>query len=310
MSERISKEAWINKLCLDNEVINTRLLSKEQVYEWMELFNKEFGVYIERETFHRYLRNGKAYTREQLGLDEAPKAKNIKIIPPTKNVGNVLIIGDLHEPFTREGYREFCIEMKNKHNCETIVFIGDILDGHYTSFHGTDPDSPYSGIGELEAAKKNIKKWHDAFPGAFVTLGNHDSHANRKAFSSGISSTWIKSIGEILDTPSWTYSDEFTFDNVKYCHGIGRQADSRVKEDMLSCTQGHFHSKSYIKHFVGTHKRLFALQLGCGIDDKSFAFAYGKHFSKSHINVGIVKDNGTLPIIEYMNLDRDYTEGE
>jgi predicted phosphodiesterase len=306
--KEISKQEWVNNICLTNEVINTRTLAKDQIQEWMLDFNKAFNTYVETETFKRYLRSGKDYVREELGLSTTQtRETNVRILPPTKNVGNVLVIGDLHEPFTRVGYREFCLEMKKKHNCQTVVFIGDILDGHYTSFHGTDPDSPYSGIGELQIAKANIDKWHKSFPNAYVTLGNHDSHANRKAFANGISSTWIKSIGDILETSTWTYSDEFTFDDVKYCHGVGRQAESRVKEDMISGVQGHFHSKSYIRNFVGTHKRLFALQIGCGIDDKSFAFAYGKHFSKCHINVGIVKENGTLPIIEYMDLNRDYT---
>lgn len=300
------RQEWVSNLCLENEVINTKNLDKTKREQWLKEFNREFETDLELETFNRYLREGREFTREKLGLSTKEEV-SMSIIPPTKNVGNVLVIGDLHQPFTRKGYREFCLEMKEKHNCETVVFIGDIVDGHYTSFHGTDPDSPYSGVGELEASKRAVKAWYEAFPKAFVTLGNHDSHANRKAFASGISSQWIKSVSEILETPNWVYSDEFTFDDVKYCHGIGRQADSRVKEDMLSCCQGHFHSKSYIRHFVGTHKRLFACQIGCGIDDKSFAFAYGKHFAKSHINVGIIKDSGTLPIIEYMDLTRDYT---
>lgn len=298
---------WVNDLCLQNEIINTRNLDVKKKEQWLQEFISEFDNNISLETFNRYLREGKEYVREKLGLSKQ-ETTPIKIIPPTKNVGNVLVIGDLHEPFCRKGYREFCYEMKKKHNCETIVFIGDILDQHFQSFHLTDPDTPYGAGTEFEKAKEEIQKWYQLFPKAFITIGNHDALSNRKAFASGVSKRWIKTLPEMLDTPNWAYSDEFTFDDVKYCHGIGRQADSRVKEDMLSCVQGHFHSKSYITHFVGTHKRLFACQIGCGIDDKSFAFAYGKHFSKSHINCAVIKDNGTLPIIEYMDLNKDYTK--
>jgi hypothetical protein len=51
---------------------------------------------------------------------------------------------------------------------------------------------------------------------------------------------------------------------------------------------------------AGKTNRLFAMQLGCGVDDKSYAMAYGRFFDKMHINCGVVLDNGKLPIIEYM----------
>ena len=47
---------------------------------------------------------------------------------------NILVIGDLHLPFLREGYLEFCREMKEKHKCNKIIQIGDILDFHYSSY--------------------------------------------------------------------------------------------------------------------------------------------------------------------------------
>ncbi len=69
--------------------------------------------------------------------------------------------------------------------------------------------------------------------------------------------------------------------------------------DLTSVVQGHYHSQSYIQFIQGTNNRIFAMQLGCGIDDKSYAFAYGKHFNKLHINCGVVID-GELPILEYI----------
>ena len=57
-----------------------------------------------------------------------------------KIVNNILVVGDLHEPFTRKGYLEFCKSIYYKYNCNEVVFIGDIIDNHYSSFHDTDPD--------------------------------------------------------------------------------------------------------------------------------------------------------------------------
>jgi hypothetical protein len=57
-----------------------------------------------------------------------------------------------------------------------------------------------------------------------------------------------------------------------------------------------------VEYFVGLKTKLFALQVGCGIDVKSYAFAYGKHFKKPIIGAAVVLNNGKLPIIELMDL--------
>jgi len=213
----------------------------------------------------------------------------------------VLFIGDLHEPFTRDGYLQFCKDIYDKHMLKEVIFAGDAIDGHFSSFHETDPDGHSAGE-ELRLAKKNIAKWHEAFPNAKVCLGNHDLLGDRKAFNAGLSKHWIKSVGEVLETPTWEYADSFVVDNVLYCHGIGRQARQRAQQDLMSVCQGHWHSKSYVEHFVGKSSKIFALQVGCGLDDKSYAAAYGKHFAKMHINVGVIKDKGSLAFLEYMDL--------
>ena len=35
---------------------------------------------------------------------------------------NVLVIGDIHEPFTLDGYLKFCLEQYHKHECSTCKF--------------------------------------------------------------------------------------------------------------------------------------------------------------------------------------------
>lgn len=214
---------------------------------------------------------------------------------------NILIIGDLHAPFIREGYLDFCKNIYTKYKCNEVIFIGDIIDNHYSSFHATDPDG-YNAYSELILAKNQITKWYEAFPYAKVCIGNHDLIPNRKAFNSGLSTKWIKSISEVLDTPNWKYSEEFVINDVLYTHGIGRKAINRMQYDLTSVVQGHYHSESYINYLVGKSRKTFAMQVGCGVNDKSYAMAYGKYFNKMHINCGVVLDNGKLPILEYMDL--------
>lgn len=219
---------------------------------------------------------------------------------PTEE-NRVLVIGDLHEPFALDGYLEFCVEIKNKYQCNKIVFIGDVMDSHASSFHESDSDGDSAGL-ELDKARERLARWYKAFPIASVCVGNHDLIPFRKAQTLGLSSQWVRPFQDVFNTPNWTYAEDFVIDNVLYTHGIGRKARQRAKNDMMSTSQGHYHSESYIEHFVGLSDHIWAMQVGCGINRKSYAMAYGKHFDKPHINCGVVLENGTLPILEYMNL--------
>ena len=218
-----------------------------------------------------------------------------------RNNTRILVIGDLHAPFTREGYFEFCQSIYEKYNCNSAVFIGDLIDNHFSSFHDTDPDG-HGAAEELRLAKQQIQQWYRTFPSAKVCIGNHDLIPIRKAFNSGLSKLWIKSIAEVLDTPNWEFEEEFYINEVLYTHGTARKANKRMHADLISVVQGHYHSESYIEYSVGKFKKMFAMQVGCGVDDRSYAMAYGRHFDKMHINCGVVLENGTLPILEYMKL--------
>ena len=217
--------------------------------------------------------------------------------------GNVLVIGDLHAPFTINGYLEFCKDMHSKYNCNEVVFIGDILDNHFSSYHESDPDGHSAGE-ELYRAKRQIKLWYNAFPKAKVCIGNHDALPNRKAMTAGVSKYWIKGVGEVLDTPKWEYAERFVIDDVQYVHGTGQKCRNRTKGDLMSTVQGHYHSESYIENLCGIKYKVFAMQIGCGIDVSSYAMAYGRHFPKPHINCGVVLDGGSLPIIEMMDFEK------
>ena len=213
----------------------------------------------------------------------------------------ILVVGDLHAPFTREGYLEFCQEIYRKYNCNEVIFIGDLIDCHFSSFWNSDPDG-HGAAEELRLAKQQIQTWYRVFPKASVCIGNHDLIPIRKAFNAGLSKLWIKPISEVLSTPNWIYEEEFYIDEVLYTHGTARKANKRMHADLISVVQGHYHSESYIEYSVGKFKKMFAMQIGCGVDDKSYAMAYGRHFDKMHINCGVVLENGTLPILEYMKL--------
>lgn len=198
----------------------------------------------------------------------------------------ILVIGDLHEPFCLDGYLEFCKETYAKWNCNQVLFIGDIIDNHYSSYHEADPDG-MGGGSELALAIKRVQKWYTAFPDADVCIGNHDRIIMRKAFSSAIPKEWIKSYNDVLGV-KWNWVESVSYDNVLYEHGEGGQAKTKAKNNMMSSVCGHTHTEAYVHYFVGKKYRVFGMQVGCGVDANSYAAAYAKNFKKQAIGCGII----------------------
>ncbi len=218
---------------------------------------------------------------------------------------NVLVVGDLHSPFIRKGYLEHCLKIREQYQCNEVVFIGDVVDNHYSSYHDADPDGFGAGE-ELDRAISHLQEWHQHFPKAKVCIGNHDAIICRKAFSSGISNRWIKDYDDVLGTPGWDFQNQHEIDGVIYTHGTGssgKGATKRVREWQCSIVQGHIHTEAYVDWYCNKEYRLFAMQIGCGVDDRSYAMAYARNFTKKYIvSCGVVLNNGTLPIVLPMDI--------
>lgn len=265
-----------------------------------------------------YLKKGKKYLSEifKLNEEECKKAlaevrrefsnkdgnlkKDKKLVKLPKRIlpnpfhsgdeNNILVIGDLHEPFCLKGYLEFCREIQEKYNCGTIIFIGDIIDNHYSSYHETDPDG-FSAGEELNRAIHKISEWYKVFPKASVIIGNHDRMAHRKAYSAGVSKKWVRSYNEVLNTPNWKFVEFMEINNVNYNHGEGGTAKTKMKNELQSQVQGHYHPQFYIEYAVGPTARIFGVQVGCGVDREAYAMAYGKNFKKPIIGCATVINN-------------------
>ena len=206
----------------------------------------------------------------------------------TKDETRTLVIGDLHEPFCLDGYLKFCKETYKKYNCNNAVFIGDVIDNHYSSYHETDADG-MGGKYELDDAVKRLSKWYKAFPNAYVTLGNHDRIIVRKAQTSNIPSKWIKEFKEVLETPNWNFVTEVYFDGVRYVHGDkSGKPNMATKRDMVSTVSGHYHTDMYVEWMFGKTRAIFGMAVGCGIDSTSYAMGYMQGGKKEAIGCGVV----------------------
>ena len=216
-------------------------------------------------------------------------------------VNNVLVIGDLHEPFCLDKYLEFCVSKYEQFDCTEVVFIGDVIDNHYSSYHETNADG-MGGADELELAVERIARWYKEFTKATVIIGNHDRMIFRKGQTSAIPSKWIKSYKEVLEVPNWNFVERYVKDGVQYLHGEGGTARTKCRADMLYTVQGHLHTQCYTEHYVGKRFRVFGTQVGSGINHKSYAMAYAKYGKKPAIGCGVVLNNGKLPINLLMEL--------
>lgn len=224
----------------------------------------------------------------------------------TKAIGkfdpdNILVIGDLHEPFCLPEYLGFCKDIQEEYDCGTVIFIGDVIDNHYSSYHETDPDG-YSAGEELDRAIDKIANWYKSFPSAYVIIGNHDRLVYRKAQSSGVSKRWIREFDEVLGTPGWEFLEEITINGICYNHGEGGTARTRMKNEMQSQVQGHTHSQFYLEYNVSPVQKIFGMQVGCGIDRKAFAMAYGKYHKKPVLGCATITGKYSVPHLHPMEL--------
>lgn len=211
------------------------------------------------------------------------------------NPDNILVIGDLHAPFTLPKYLKFCREQQEIYDCGTVIFIGDCIDNCYSSFHDADPDGHGAGA-ELDLAIDMLKDWYHTFPKATVIIGNHDRIVHRKAFSSGVSKRWVREYKEVLGTEGWDFVENIEIFGINFNHGEGGTARNRIKTELQSQVQGHLHTQLYTDYLVGANFIVWGMQVGCGIDCKSYAMAYAKNFKKPAIGCGVVLNKGTLPI--------------
>lgn len=210
---------------------------------------------------------------------------------------NTLVIGDTHEPFTIKGYLEFCREIADRCKCGRVVHIGDLVDNHSISYHEHDPDGK-SPKEEFKEARRKLKAWFKAFPNLYLCRGNHDALVDRKGKTSGLPSEVFKPFRQIWELPKgWVDDWQFEFNNVLYTHGTGYSGKhSHVQvayDNRMSAVIGHIHSVGAVQYIDTCKTPIFGMNVGCGIDRRAYAFAYGKDFKfKPIIGCGVVTDNG------------------
>lgn len=218
---------------------------------------------------------------------------NVKVKPtlftPKKKGWNILAIPDLHAPFIHKDALKFIQTTYVENDIDEVVFLGDIIDNHYSSFHDADPDGMSAGK-EIKEARRQLKAWKNAFPFAKVMIGNHDAIPARRAFNAGLSKHWIKGIDELYDLDGWDFVQNYTVGRNFFTHGLGMNVMTRSRQLGLNVIQGHLHSKFSCMLMAIHPKPTFAVQAGCLVDHKAYAFAYGKDGPPQVNGCVVIKD--------------------
>ena len=208
----------------------------------------------------------------------------------------VLCVGDLHCPVERKGYLQFCKDLYKEWDCDTTVFIGDLIDWSAISFHLANPDG-HSPNDEYKMAYKAIQKWYKTFSAnTIVIIGNHDARPRRVAESVNIPAKFIRDYADLWKTPKWSWVQSTIIDNVFYCHGHGKgggktPAWNLAQKMGMSVCLGHYHSRGSINWSANPLRRWFGMDVGCGLNDKAYAFAYAKEQPlRSILSAGIILD--------------------
>jgi len=212
----------------------------------------------------------------------------------------VLVIGDTHLPYEKEGYLEFCKQQYDVWGCNQVVHIGDLIDSHATSHHPSDPNT-WSPGNELEQSILKLKSWYKVFPHMKVAIGNHDLRAYKLSSEIGVASKWIRGYAEVLEVPNWDFQDSFLINGITYIHGTGTSGSTAAYKRMLnlggSVVMGHLHSEASIMYHKMPNETIFGMVVGCGVDINSAGMAYARNFpKKSIISCAVVLDKQPILI--------------
>jgi len=225
----------------------------------------------------------------------------------SKIAKSLLVISDMHHPYSHPDTLPFLTALKNKYKFDKVVCIGDEIDNHAISFHDSNPDLPSAGD-ELKKAIASLKPLYKLFPDVTVVESNHGSLVYRKALANGLPQAVFRSYNEILQAPKgWKWVFDTIVDTelgpIYLCHGKTGAAGKLASQYGMSSIQGHFHEKAQITYISTPEKLMFDAHTGCLADDKSLALGYNKVNPKRPIVSVIIVIRG-IPQIVPMVLNR------
>lgn len=219
----------------------------------------------------------------------------------------ILCISDLHTPYQHPDAVAFLSAIKSKYKPTRVILSGDESDYHNISFHDSDPDLDSAGT-ELQKSIQALKPLYKMFPKAEVLESNHGSLVFRKAIAHGLSKSFFKSPGQILEAPkTWTWHFDITVklpDGTQcyFHHSKGVNAKKNSQALGMSFVQGHHHEQLEVSYWGNPNALLFGMTVGCLVDPKSLAMAYNKNnLKRPVIGCAVIVDSRPILIPMVLN---------
>jgi predicted phosphodiesterase len=218
----------------------------------------------------------------------------------------ILAIPDLHLPYAHPGALAFCRDLRDKCRCDKVVLLGDVPDFTALSRFDKLPEAP-SAHDELRAFQTAVRPWYRTFPDAKCIIGNHEARLLKRSSETGIPSSFIRPLNEILGTPKWRWEEHYILDDVLFTHGLGAggkyHAVNIMDKMLCSVVVGHIHTVAMLYWKANYNRRIFGMDCGCLVDDKSVAFAYARtNIAKSILAAGTIIDG--IPQLHIMPMAR------
>lgn len=230
----------------------------------------------------------------------------VNAVEPEHDNRRILFISDMHIPYHHPNTIPFLESLKERYNPTRIICLGDELDKHALSFHDSDPDLMSAGD-ELAASLPVIKELEGLFPLMDIIDSNHGSMVYRKSKHHGIPRRYIKSYNEVLEVgDGWVWHNDMTItlpdgQRVYIHHGKSAEAIKTSQAMSMSHVCGHFHESFGVKYWANPNGLFWAMNGGCLIHDKSYAFSYNNTNLKRPI-VGTCLIIDGVPVLEAMPL--------
>ena len=204
----------------------------------------------------------------------------------------------------RRGYADFLQRTADKHGCDRVVLIGDVVDWAAISFHEKLPGLP-AAKDEVKIARSQVQRLHTAFPKADWLIGNHDALPERQATTAGLPSELLREHADFWEVDWKTHPrySKHIIDGVIYSHGDSGKggmmaALKQAKDNFRSTVIGHFHAQAGVMWHANPEFRVFGMSVGCGVDVRKLEFSYGVKFpAKPILGCGVVV-NGKQAIFE------------
>lgn len=113
------------------------------------------------------------------GLPPSDEKKPVHYVMPKAN-NNILVLSDIHLPYQNNEALTLALDYGKKHNINTILLLGDIMDFHKASFHEQNPQARDLAY-EFEICRQFLDVLAKHFPSAkiFYKEGNHEKRWER-----------------------------------------------------------------------------------------------------------------------------------